>query len=510
MRYLGTKKLKVLKENEIINKTLEPDLNSKLAYLDQLLKDCSDVVVRRFRFGRYDTEAALLYFDGLTSKSELEDTILRPLMLEYDLLPDVPETTRQDLLANARDRLLITPDIAECCYYHEVITRISSGDAVLLIDGYETALALGTKSWEKRSMESPDQEVVIRGPKEAFTETLRFNTALIRRRIKSSRLKMEKYVLGSITQTDVVMCYIKGLAPEEIVDEVRRRIQAINIDGVLDTGYLEEFMEDHRFTFFPQVEQTERPDRVAAHLLEGRVALMVDGTPWAMVVPTTFPMFWASPEDYYSRYVPASFLRVLRIMAFLLSLLLPALYVATVSFHQEMIPTPLLLTIAASREGIPFPTIVEALMMEVTFELLREAGLRMPRAIGPAISIVGGLVIGDAAVSAGLVSPIMVVIVAFTGICSFITPSYNAGMALRLARFPLLLASAFLGYLGIMICLLLILTHAASMSSFGVPYLAPLTPFNLQDIKDVLVRKPWWAPQKRPHMFSELDSESRE
>jgi len=221
-----------------------------------------------------------------------------------------------------------------------------------------------------------------------------------------------------------------------------------------------------------------------------------------MVVPATFPQFWNSPEDYYMRYIPSTLTRILRQIAFLATLLLPSLYVATITYHQEMIPTPLLLTIAAAREGIPFPAFLEALLMEVTFEILREAGLRMPRAIGPAISIVGALVIGDAAVSAGLVSTPMVVVVAFTGICSFSIPVYSAGVSLRMVRFLMLVAAAFLGYFGIMIGIILLLIHLASLSSFGVPYLAPLAPMRWEDLGDILVRRPWWSSVRRPQTLA--------
>ncbi len=502
MRYL--KNSPKTQENTAVDGTtcsdgLSTSLENNLEHLSRLLEGCSDAVVRRFKFGRdFERQAALVYFDGLIQKSEAETAVLRPLMIDFDILQKGLETKSLDVFTVVRDYLITATELEEATTFCDIIESTAGGDAALLIEGYARALVLDFKSWESRKVESPDEEVLIRGPKEGFTETLRFNTALLRRRLKTSRFKIENMVLGRVTRTSVAVCYIQGVAQEALIEEVKKRLSSIDIDGVLDAGYLEEFIEDHRFSLFPQVEHTERPDRVVGHLLEGRIAVLVDGTPWATVVPATFPQFWNSPEDYYMRYIPSTLTRLLRQIAFLATLLLPSLYVATITYHQEMIPTPLLLTIAAAREGIPFPAFLEALLMEVTFEILREAGLRMPRAIGPAISIVGALVIGDAAVSAGLVSTPMVVVVAFTGICSFSFPVYSAGISLRMVRFLMLVAAAFLGYFGIMIGIILLLIHLASMSSFGVPYLAPLAPLRWEDLGDILVRRPWWHNRRRP------------
>jgi spore germination protein KA len=284
------------------------------------------------------------------------------------------------------------------------------------------------------------------------------------------------------------------------VAEVKQRLGKIDIDGILDTGYLEEFLEDNHSTIFSQMEYTEKPDRVCGHLLEGQVCIMVDGSPIALIAPTSFPRFWIASEDYYERYIPGSLFRIMRFVSFLISLLLPSFFVAAITYHQEMIPSPLYLTIAATREGVPFPAFVEALLLELTFEMLREAGIRLPRAIGPAISIVGALIIGDAAVKAGLVSTPMVVVVAFTGIASFIIPSYNAGLVVRIARFGFLISAGFLGLFGIMIALLIMLIHMSTLNSFGLPYLSPIAPFNLGEMGDIIVRRPWFMNTMRPQM----------
>ncbi|NLB18972.1 MAG: spore germination protein, partial [Syntrophomonadaceae bacterium] len=327
-----------------------------------------------------------------------------------------------------------------------------------------------------------------------------FNTALLRRRLKSTNFKIESFVLGRITKTAVILCYIDSVAPAELVAEVKKRLQRIDIDGILDTGYLEEFLEDNHYTLFPQMEYTEKPDRVCGHLLEGQVCIMVDGSPIALLAPTTFPRFWIASEDYYERYIYTSIIRIMRFAAFFIALLLPSFFVATITYHHEMIPPPLYLTIASAREGVPFPAFVEALLMELAFELLREAGLRLPRGIGPAISIVGALIIGDAAVQAGLVSTPMVIIVAFTGIASFVVPSYNAGIVVRIARFIFLIAAGLQGLFGIMIVFLIMIIHLASLKSFGMPYLSPLAPFNKIGLTDIIVRRPWFLTFLRPTM----------
>lgn len=239
---------------------------------------------------------------------------------------------------------------------------------------------------------------------------------------------------------------------------------------------------------------------MCGHLLEGRIFIMVDGSPMVLVVPVSFPRFWVSPEDYYTHYIPASLFRILRFFAFWIALLLPSLYIAMITYHHEMLPTALLLTIVATRQGVPFPAFVEALLLEATFEMLREAGLRLPRAVGPAISIVGALIIGDAAVQAGLVSTPMVVVVAFTGIASFVTPSYNAGIIVRIARFGFLISAGLLGFLGIMLSLILMLLRMSSLSSFGLPYMAPMAPLDLGQMGDIIVRRPWPRSKNRPFL----------
>lgn len=506
MRYISKKPIEKEDSPPPIDQPISSKLKENVTKLEELLSGCSDAVMKQFSFGTEKTaEAFLVYFDGLVDRKEVEEHVLKSLTLELGML-EKDQLENTNILELLQERLVSICELKTLKSMQDISDHISSGDTVMLINGYDTGLVMGTRAWQGRGIQTPDNEVVIFGPKEGFCETLRFNTAMLRRRLKSSNFKMEHMTLGRITKTDVIIGYINGIAPPALVEEVKKRLGKIDIDGVLDTGYLEEFIADNRNTIFSQFEYTEKPDRVCGNLLEGHVCIMVDGSPMVMVLPVSFPRYWTSQEDYYTHYIPASLFRLLRFAAFWLALLLPSLYVAVITYHHEMIPTALLLTIVSTRQGVPFPAFVEALLLELTFEMLREAGLRLPRAVGPAVSIVGALIIGDAAVRAGLVSTPMVVVVAFTGIASFVTPSYNAGVIVRIARFGFLISSALLGFLGIMIALILMITRMVSLSSFGLPYMAPVAPFNLNQITDVMVRRPWPRSLYRPYLEGMADT----
>lgn len=503
MRYIKSKKPLPEEKSprELINQKLSSSLKENKDQLSILLQGCSDIVMKEFTFGNPAAHGLMILFDGLADRKEVEDNLLRPLLLEMNMVQnDAGELKDQDVLNKLQKKILTLADLKKLETLQELCHHITSGDTVFLVDGYESGLVAGTRSWQGRPVQTPENEVMVFGPKEGFSETLRFNTALLRRRIKSTTFKIESMVIGRITKTDVVVCYIENIAPPQLVAEVKKRLEKIDIDAILDTGYLAELIADHKWTIFTQTEHTEKPDRVCGQLLEGKVCIIADGTPMALVVPISFPEYMLSPEDYYIHFIPASLFRMLRLLAFLMALLMPSLYVAIITYHHEMLPTPLLLTIAATRQSVPFPAFIEAFLMDATFELLREAGLRLPRAVGPAVSIVGSLIIGDAAVRAGLVSTPMVVVIAFTGIASFVTPSYNAGIIIRIARFGFLIAAGMLGFLGIIIAFILMALRMASLSSFGLPYLSPLAPFNIHLISDVIIRRPWFKNRKRPYM----------
>lgn len=304
----------------------------------------------------------------------------------------------------------------------------------------------------------------------------------------------------------MVIAYIKEIADPNLVEEVKKRIQTINIDDVAESGYVEQLIEDNYLSPFTQVQNTERPDRVFAALMEGRVAILLDGTPFALIVPVTFSMLLQSPEDYYERWLPSTLIRLLRYLAAAITLFAPSIYISFVSFHQGLIPTKLALSMMGTREGVPFPAIIEALIMEVAIEILREAGLRLPKPIGPTMGIVGGLVIGEAAVQAGIVSPIMVIVVAITAISSFAIPQYNAGISLRMLRFGAMFFAALFGLYGVILFFLLLCSHLVKLKSFGVPYVSPTVPYRASDWKDFMVRMPLMMMKRRPKLLHTKDS----
>ena len=501
MRYISKKKSTKshMDAKNMVAQAISADIQVNIDSLKVLLNRCSDAVIREFTLGREsNTRCVLLYFDGISDKAEIEEHLLKRLLQELDSWDEPQEEL--NCLQTIKSRVLSLSQLSYINTLEEVCYHLNSGDAVLLLDGSNQGLAAGTRFWESRGIQTPENELTIQGPKDSFSETLRYNTALIRRRLKTTQLKTEILIIGRLSKTDVLLSYIEDIAPHSMVELVKERLLKIKLDGILDSGYLEEFLADSKWTIFSQVEYTERPDRACAHLLEGGVAIMVDGSPMALLAPISFPQFMISSEDYYQNFVAGSIYRLLRFLAFFAALLLPSLYVAIISYHHEMIPSTLYLTIASTREGVPFPAVIEALLLELTFELLREAGLRLPRAIGPAVSIVGALIIGDAAVKAGLVSSLMVVVVAFTGISSFVIPAYNASVIIRISRFGILIAAGLMGLPGVIMALLLMLIRMENIKSLGKPYLSPLSPINTAQLSDVLLRRPWPMSVQRPHL----------
>ena len=449
------------------------------------------------------TRGAVVYLDDHVDRLVLNQNIMRPIMLDMPaLLKDNQGGPGPDLIRFLVDRVLAVTEVHINRDFDRLVIDVLSGAAVLLVNGESSFISIDIKKYPHRDVPETESENVVRGPKEAFTESIATNTALLRSRVRNPNLVIEAITIGTATRTSVAMAYIRGIVNPDLVTEVKQRLNRINIDGVLEGGYLEEFIQDNPYSPFPQLGNTERPDRVVSTLLQGRVALFIDGTPFVLWMPARFSDLLQTPEDYYQHYIVGTAIRWLRYGGLFFSLALPSMYVAVTTFHQEMIPTKLLISLAAAREGVPFPAVVEALLMEATFEALREAGIRLPRAVGQAVSIVGALVIGQAAVSAGIVSPLMVIVVAVTGIASFTFPTYSFGLAIRVLRFPLMLFSATLGLFGLMTGILLLLIHLLSLRSFGAPYLSPIAPLNPSELKDVLVRAPWWEMDTRPREFA--------
>ncbi|MBS4202105.1 spore germination protein [Bacillus sp. FJAT-49732] len=469
---------------------LQNNMDENIEKFRSIYDNCFDVVFRSFLLFEKKL-AIIIYIDGLSDLEGIEEYVLTPLMKN--------QANQQQPIEELLYNKLAVSKIKKVQLFADCIESISSGNPILLIDGENYAFSLGLAKWEKRSIEEPEGESSIKGPREGFVESLGINTSLIRRIIKSPALKIQTMKIGTYTKTTVAITYVEGLVDKTLITEVKNRLNRINIDGILESEYIEELIEDNPFSPFPQFLSTERPDVVCANLLEGRVGILVEGTPFTIIAPITFFSLMQTQEDYYQRYMISTLIRWLRYTFAGISLFLPSVYVAITTFHQEMIPGTLLFSIAAARETVPFPALVEVFLMEITFEALREAGIRLPKQIGSAISIVGALVIGQAAVQAGLVSTPMVIVVAITGIASFLIPRYIAGIAIRMLRFPIILLGGTLGLLGIMLGIIAIAIHLCSLRSLGVPYLSPLAPIQKREVKSVLWRSPFWMMDTRPH-----------
>ncbi|TVX99057.1 spore germination protein [Cohnella terricola] len=481
-------------DDELSGQKVSASLNHNEERLRDIFRNCSDVRLRPLHLGE-GTRALVIFVDGLVDAKGLEEVLLLPLMARGQHYGEHPQSSIKelfDLQAVAARQTELTGDLSE------LVRGILGGQVALLAEGEEQALLGNMSDPEKRPIGEPGTESVVRGPREGLTESLMTNISLIRRRIRSPKLKFERTTIGELSQTRTSIAYIEGIVKPEIVDEVRRRLDRIRTDAILDSGYIEEFIEDTPHSPFPSVQNTERPDVVIAGLLEGRVAIIVDGTPFVLIVPLTIWSALHAAEDYYEHFIYTSAIRMLRFFLLSVSFLLPSFYVAITTFHPQLIPEALLLTIAAARENVPFPAVVEAFLMEVVFEALREAGIRLPKPVGSAVSMVGGLVIGESAVHAGVVSAPTVIVVAFTGIASFSLPRYNLGLAFRLLRFPLLLLAGSLGIYGMGFGVIALIVHLVNLQSFGVPYLAPVTPRLSGNLKDIFIRMPRWAMNERP------------
>ncbi|XNQ61233.1 spore germination protein [Alkalihalobacillus sp. 1P02AB] len=478
----------------------EESLDDNLLKIKKSFDNDCDLVIRKLSINQFEhkKEMALIYIEGIADCNVIEESVIVAIRDEYRNKECFEELMD---LSNIIE-CISTSDIKKINEYEDAYAILFNGNTLLLVDGINEALAIDTKNYKERSIQESETEVLVRGPRDSFTEVIRTNTALVRQRIRSINLRVVSMEIGRATKTEIAVMYLDNITEPELVKEVFRRLEKINIDSILESGYIEELIQDETFTPFPTISSTERPDSVSGKLLEGRVAILVNGTPFALVVPALFTEFYQVPEDYYQRSDYITLIRILRLLAVLLSLLAPSFYIAITTFHHEMLPPTLLVSLYSQREGVPFPAFVEALIMEIAFEIIREAGLRMPRAVGQAVSIVGTLVVGLAAVEAGLVSAAMVIIVAITAISSFVIPSFNMGASFRILRFPMMALAASFGLYGISIGCILIVLHLCSLRSFGIPYMSPFAPFNLADQKDNILRLPLWDMIARPKLMN--------
>ncbi len=496
--------------DEVLKKKISDDLdfNQKVIKKAYKIPSNSDLVYREFKVTVKDEDVKgfIVFIDGMTDRISISNSILQPLMLLSNI--EIKEEIK-DIGEFIYNRLLPFNQIEKTDNYKKVIDSINFGGCAVFIDGLDYAFAADVKSWEHRGVDTPRSETVIRGPQEAFNEQIRANTALIRKILKDKDLMVEGTTIGKRSNTPCAVMYIKDIANDSLVKEVLNRVKNINIDYIFDTGELEQLIEDNTMIAAPQIIATERPDRVAMMLAQGNVAVAMDGSPYVLVMPATITEFLHTTEDTNIRYPYVNFIRIIRIIGVIIALLLPGLYIAIINFHQEMIPTNLLFAIEASRENVPFPSVVEILIMEFSFELIREAGIRVPGAIGSTIGIVGGLILGQAAVSANLVSPIMIIIVAITALGSFAIPSFSMSFSIRLLRFGYIVLGAVAGFLGIALGLIINALILASSKSFGVPFLTPFGPVTKGEYSDKLSRKPIWKQENRPDYLNTKDTKSQ-
>lgn len=479
---------------------LQKELEKNRKILGDILRDCDDVVKREFYFGGKDKRKACLFFvDGMANKEVLEETVIRPMMRKGRI--DIEELQDSFLYSYVVTEILEMSDLKEAERLEDVVTKILTGNTVLLLDGCKKAIVIANNAAPTRGVQEADQEVAMRGPKDSFTEVMRCNTVLIRRRIKDSRLKVKQMAVGERSKTYVEMMYVEDLVRPEVLEEIQNKLENVSMDGVLDSGMLEELLTEDWKTPFPCFQCTQRPDKTASALLEGRIALVVDNSPDVLLLPASFHVFFQASDDYYNHWQSASFARMLRYIAAVLSVGLPAFYVAVANFHTEVLPTALILSIAQARMGIPFPVVVEVLLMEIAFELLREAGIRLPGQLGGTIGIVGGLIVGQAAVDAGIVSTIVVIVVSLTAIASFAVPNETMRGTFRVLKFCFLFLAAIWGIYGFFLGWLFLIVHLCSLESFGQPYLRTdqwLSGEKKEKYKDYFWRMPLTWMKKRP------------
>ena len=455
----------------------------------------SDIIFRDFMLIAKGKQyhALLIFIDGMVNTEIMNEFILEPLMMRnrnnlFDSSQNkvISEAVANNItvrkvkkfnLANYISSCLVPQNaIKQVSYFEDIITGINSGNCALLVDTLNVAFDIEVKGFKQRGIEKPSNEIVIKGPHESFVENIRTNTSLIRRFVNNENLVIENLSLGNITKTKCGVCYVSGLANDDLIAEVKFRLNNLDVDSILSAGQLEQLITDSSNLNIPQLISTERPDKTASYLLDGRVILLVDGSPYAVITPAILSDFLSSPDDKNQKALFSNFTKFIRLIAAFITLLLPGLYIAVTSFHQEILPTELLFSILASRANVPFPIIFELLVLEISFELIREAGLRVPSPIGPTIGIVGALVMGQAAVSAGIVSPILIIVVAITGTASFAIPDYAFGFHLRVYRFAFIFLGYLCGFLGIALGLFIYMVAMCDSKSFGVPYTIGVSP----------------------------------
>ena len=471
--------------------SFEKNLDSNIKTMENVFKDDDTLVIRQFaNQNQIGVKCCIFFIDGMVNNEIVNENIILPIIVNNILCPS------NKLLEQIQTQVIVSNDVKNTDSFNDIVEAILYGDTVLFADGVCGALIISTKGWLIRAVSEPDTEKALRGPREGFTESIMINLSLIRRKLRTSDLKFKFKTFGTRSNTQACICYLDSLVDKKILKELDQRLSKIKIDGVIDTNYISEYIKDSPTCPYKTIGVTEKPDVVAAKLLEGRIALILDGTPMVLTLPFLFIENFQSADDYYLNFFFASFGRMLRILGFFISISVPAIYVALTTYHREMIPTSLALSVAESHQGVPLPTFVECVVMLFVFELIRETGIRMPSNIGQALSVVGALVIGQAAVEAKFVSAPMVIIVAITAITGLINPVIKG--ASILLRYTLLILTGILGFYGYFFGLIGVLIHLMNVRSFGVEYTSQITSYNSQAMKDNFIRAPWWLMKTRP------------
>lgn len=480
-----------------VKEALTGSLQANVAVLKEKLADDATVIYRTFQTQQpYPRRCVLMFAGNMVKHESLSHFVVLPLMET----PLPKGLVGQKLAQYLKEGVISSDGVDFKEEFNDLAQAVAAGSGVLLVDGCNLGITVEAQGWAKRSVMEPKSESVVRGPRQGFTEDLGDNLSLVRRIISSTQLKtLYKYV-GRVTRTKLAILYIENVVDPSLVEEVIQRIEKIDIDAVLESGYIEELIQDSPRCPFPTIGHTERPDTVVGKILEGRVAILIDGTPFALTMPYLFLEGFQANEDYYNNWIAASFHRFLRYISFVLTTVSPAFYLALLTYHSQLIPTNLVLSISAARRNVPFPALVEVIVMGLVFEILREGGLRLPQPIGQAISIVGAIILGDAAVSASLVSSTMIIVVALTGISGFVVSTlYDSAVFVRLI---LVILAAILGLYGLVLGLIGIVLQLASIKSFGVPYLSGLASLSPQAMQDTAVRLPWWGLVYRPRQLA--------
>ncbi|MGN7233708.1 spore germination protein [Priestia megaterium] len=468
------------KKREKFSNHVFSTIKENIFTINQIFSNTEDLVIKNLEMKT--VQGVIIYLETMVDKEKIQKYVLNPCL--------------QSALEPISD--MLGANFQSTAVFNQVEAALLEGSCVLCLEGYAKLFIVDVSLSKERSITEPENEKVVQGSHDGFIENLLTNLHLLRKTVQSPNLCMKYFPVGAQVKSKVALVYLNNLVNEEIIHECEHRINSISMDNVVNIGFLEELIEDSTLSPFPQLLNTERVDRVAGHLNEGRVAVLMEGSPTALLFPVTFFAFYQSPDDYSSRWIIGTFIRSIRHASFLISIILPAFYIAVIAFHFEVLPDELVNPVGGSINKIPFPPLIEALIMELTIELIREAGIRLPSRIGQTIGIVGGLVIGDAVVQAGLISTTMIVVVALTAISSFCVPSHGMSDAVRLLRFPFMFLAASFGFVGIVFGYIVLLAHLCKLESFGAPYFAPLAPLRIKDIKDTFLRVPIWKLKTRP------------